>query len=214
MAALGDLVEIITPKPFKAVANGELVTVVNVSDFPPGGFLGGIPGNENFSSCGQACQLRPYDILIHRVSLKVALVGNLRQILFAGKNVFILRVRDAFFLDGEIEITGHRLAVFIYMFLRSSRGQHDLAMSSSGVAIKAINKSSLNNLDIPLNEFNCIDDLAEVEILFDKEADMCDNFHDACNTFNDQLYNNDMESNGLFEESKKRKPVHKEPGSP
>lgn len=150
---LGDLVDIIIPKPYKKSKVGEEVLVLNQTHFARAGFTRAcgnikmIPDKNYLKN-----ELKEFDVLLskHGTPFKVAVVGQLTQHVLANSTLYILRIKTT----ENIE----HMAQNLYMYLKSNKGQDELTKIAKGLS-SSISKKNLLELDIPIcNEKSKISD--------------------------------------------------------
>jgi hypothetical protein len=168
---LADIVDIIIPHSIKKVMEGDEVLVIHQGNFSKSGFT--ITGQKIDNIANTALQdkeylLNEFDILLSRYGepFKVAIVGRIAKPILASEHLFVLRIKKT---ENFKEI-----AIALYMYLKSDRGQLELSklVSPSGLR-KLINKKNL--LDLELS--NLYENMTKANEYFYKEQELYDEIH-------------------------------------
>lgn len=178
---LKDLVEIIIPKQIKKIEEGESVSVLSQKAFASSGYTTGTSEYKNISDKSYLkYALKQYDIVLskHGTPFKVAVIGKIDEPLLAMNTLFILRVKD------NIENI-EQMALYLYMYIKSFKGQEDLANISDikQKTINSINRRDLLELEIPI---------------FENSSQIIENFHKEQKLYN-VIYEANVEINKLHQ---------------
>ncbi len=174
---LSDIFDIHVGKVCKP-SDGDSLPIIMAGDIPDYGFMSkpmkewhssSPPGLASTEECGRI--FYPFDIIFDPISFKAGLVGwRGINAYMARTNLWILRSKsnpyeglssaaDVFIFgessdltDVERGIPELREIIEIFMYLRSSKGQSNIAMEASGKAVKKITPSRLAALNIPLED--------------------------------------------------------------
>ncbi len=166
---LTDLAEVLIPKIIKS-EEGQEVLVISQNDFSLSGYT---------RECGKLVRveetiisknlLKEYDVLLSRNGevFRVAIVGKITQKLLASETLYILRVKDKDKLQEN--------AINLYMYLKSDKGQLELAERTKKSTRKIINQKNLLALDLTTSSEN----IAQRVENFQKEQKQYSDISDA-----------------------------------
>ena len=143
---LADIVDIIIPHSIKKVMEGDEVLVIHQGNFSKSGFT--ITGQKIDNIANTALQdkeylLNEFDILLSRYGepFKVAIVGRIAKPILVSEHLFVLRIKKT---ENFKEI-----AIGLYMYLKSDRGQLELSkLVLLSASRKLINKKNLLDLEL------------------------------------------------------------------
>ena len=166
---LTDLAEVLIPKITKS-EEGQEVLVSSQKYFSSSGYT---------TECGKLLRVdekiisqnlvKEYDVLLSRQGepFKVAIIGKITQKLLASETLYILRVKNKDKLQEK--------AINLYMYLKSDKGQLELAERTKKSTRKIINQKDLLALDLTISSEN----IAQRVENFQKEQKLHNNILDS-----------------------------------
>jgi len=163
---LSDIVDIIVPHTIKKALDGDEVLVVHQENFSKSGFTitdQKIDNIVNTTLQDKKYLLSEFDILLSRYGepFKVAIVGRIAKPILASEHLFVLRIKKT--------KNFQELAITLYMYFKSYRGQLELSKLVSPLASRTlINKKNL--LDLELS--NLYENMTKANEHFYKEQEL------------------------------------------
>ena len=144
---LTDIVEIFLGVQKKSIESekGEELIVLSPKDIHTSGVIDTTlqPMKVDTSKIKKELFLKEYDILLlrHGKPFKVALIEDVNKPMVASDAFFVLRIKNKENLKED--------AITLYMYLKSNKGQNELANIAQDATMPTLNKKSLEDFTIP-----------------------------------------------------------------